>query len=151
MGAVLIRGIDEGLKSKLRLRPAKHGVSMEQEVRTILDHELKVEPSPGNEHPVRAIRRYVEEHGGWDDVKFVRIRSKARAPKFDGGAQVDCSGYKCGFGNRQAAVVRAGDELALPKAGYRFVHHECYRGGDPIWNFARVYREAAGGSPAIRP
>jgi predicted nucleic acid-binding protein/plasmid stability protein len=117
MGAVLIRGIDEELKSKLRLRAAKHGVSMEQEVRTILDHELNVEPSPGDEHPVRAIRRYVEEHGGWDDMKFVRIRSKARAPKFDGGAQVDRSGYKCGFGNRQAAAVRAGDELALPKAG----------------------------------
>jgi plasmid stability protein len=83
MGAVLIRGIDEGLKRKLRLRAAEHGVSMEQEVRTILDRELNDRPAQEDEHPIRAIRRFVEEHGGWDDVKFQRIRSKARVPKFD--------------------------------------------------------------------
>jgi len=83
MGAVLIRGIDDELKGKLRLRAAEHGVSMEREVRTILDRELNGRPSNGEEHPVRAIRRFVEQHGGWDDVKFKRIRTKARVPKFD--------------------------------------------------------------------
>jgi plasmid stability protein len=83
MGAVLVRGIDDELKSKLRLRAAEHGVSMEQEVRSILNRELNGHGQAEKEHPVRAVRRYVEEHGGWDDVKFQRIRSKARVPKFD--------------------------------------------------------------------
>jgi plasmid stability protein len=83
MGAVLIRGIDDGLKKKLRLRAAERGVSMEQEARTILDHELNARPLQEDEHPIRAIRDYVTKHGGWDDVKFARIRSRARAPKFD--------------------------------------------------------------------
>jgi plasmid stability protein len=83
MGAVLIRGIDEDLKHKLRLRAAEHGVSMEQEVRTILSSELNSIPAAEEEHPIRAIRNFVEKHGGWDGVQFRRVRSRARVPKFD--------------------------------------------------------------------
>ena len=49
MGAVLIRGIDDELKSKLRLRAAERGVSMEQELRTL--HGVITELAHGRSAP----------------------------------------------------------------------------------------------------
>ena len=40
MGSITVRKIEEELKKKLRLRAARHGRSMEDEVRTILRHAL---------------------------------------------------------------------------------------------------------------
>jgi plasmid stability protein len=55
--------IDDETKSKLRLRAARSGHSMEQEAREILRHSLASESSSGL-HLVDAIRRRIEPLGG---------------------------------------------------------------------------------------
>lgn len=40
MGSITIRNLDDRLKANLRVRAASHGVSMEQEVRNILQNTL---------------------------------------------------------------------------------------------------------------
>ncbi len=80
---MLIGGVDDELKAKLRLRAAKHGISMEKEVRRILSAELSVPDRRNEEHPVHSIRRWVDANGGGVDAAFRRTRALARAPKFD--------------------------------------------------------------------
>ena len=63
MGSILIRKLDEETKSKLRLRAARNGHSMEQEARDILQHSLASE-SFSSLHLVDAIRRRMEPLGG---------------------------------------------------------------------------------------
>jgi antitoxin FitA len=65
MGSILIRQLDDDTKSKLRLRAARNGHSMEQEVREILQRSLASE-SPSGLHLVDAIRRRIEPLGGID-------------------------------------------------------------------------------------
>lgn len=43
MTSITIRNLDDGLKTSLRLRAARHGLSMEQEVRNILQNTLAAE------------------------------------------------------------------------------------------------------------
>ncbi len=42
MGSITVRKIDDGLKKQLRVRAAKHGRSMEDEVRAILRRAVAV-------------------------------------------------------------------------------------------------------------
>jgi plasmid stability protein len=63
MGSILVRQIDDETKSKLRLRAARNGHSMEQEARDILQHSLASE-SPSGVHLVDAIRRRMKPLGG---------------------------------------------------------------------------------------
>ncbi|MGD0773439.1 MAG: plasmid stabilization protein [Candidatus Solibacter sp.] len=63
MGSILIRQLDDETKSKLRLRAARNGHSMEQEARDILQHSLASEGS-GGLHLVDAIRRRMKPLGG---------------------------------------------------------------------------------------
>ena len=49
MNQLTIRGVDDELKRKLRVRAAENGRSMEEEVRQILRHALSL-PSPEEEH-----------------------------------------------------------------------------------------------------
>lgn len=45
MGQILVRRVDDDLKTRLKQRAARHGVSMEEEVRAILqDTVLRDEP-----------------------------------------------------------------------------------------------------------
>jgi plasmid stability protein len=46
MSSITIRNLDDQLKASLRLRAARHGLSMEQEVRNILQSALSAEASP---------------------------------------------------------------------------------------------------------
>ena len=63
MASMTIRNIDEGLKSRLRIRAAQHGRSMEEEARDILRSALAAaEPQPGN--LAHAIRKLMEPFGG---------------------------------------------------------------------------------------
>ena len=48
MSSITIRNLDDQLKASLRLRAARHGLSMEQEVRNILQSTLATEASPGS-------------------------------------------------------------------------------------------------------
>lgn len=45
MSSITIRNLDDQLKASLRLRAARHGLSMEQEVRNILQSTLAAESS----------------------------------------------------------------------------------------------------------
>lgn len=60
MSSITIRNLDDDLKASLRLRAARHGLSMEQEVRNILQSTLAAEASPasGLEFAMRIHQRF---------------------------------------------------------------------------------------------
>lgn len=65
MANIMIRNLDDGLKSKLRVRAAEHGRSMEEEVRHILRSALTGEVhAPANLYA--AIRRRIDSLGGME-------------------------------------------------------------------------------------
>lgn len=47
MAAVSVRGLDPGVKERLRVRAAEHGRSMEDEIRTILTDAVAAPVEPG--------------------------------------------------------------------------------------------------------
>jgi plasmid stability protein len=63
VAAITIRNLDDSLKSRLRVRAARHGRSMEEEVREILSDVLDRE-KPHHPNLVQAIRRHIEPLGG---------------------------------------------------------------------------------------
>ncbi|MBS3650171.1 plasmid stabilization protein [Pseudaminobacter sp. 19-2017] len=87
MAALTIRNLDEETKQALRLRAAKHGVSMEQEVRLILRKEVLSEGSiPGTgsgENWYRSIRKLVEPHGGFELEIPPRSKKMREPPTFE--------------------------------------------------------------------
>ena len=60
MSSITIRNLDDKLKASLRLRAARHGLSMEQEVRNILQTTLAADASPahGVEFALRINQRF---------------------------------------------------------------------------------------------
>jgi len=65
MSSMTIRNLEDSLKSKLRVRAAKHGRSMEDEARHILRNALAGTPDrPTNLY--EAIRRRIAPLGGVD-------------------------------------------------------------------------------------
>jgi plasmid stability protein len=62
MASMTIRNLDEKLKARLRVQAAKHGRSMEDEVRDILRSALSTAASRPN--LVKSIRRRIEPLGG---------------------------------------------------------------------------------------
>ena len=60
-----IRNLEDGLKSKLRVRAARHGRSMEEEARHILRTAL-AERASGSTNLFEAIRRRIAPLGGVD-------------------------------------------------------------------------------------
>lgn len=67
MASMTIPDIDDELKARLRFRAAQHGVSMEEEARSILQASLSGEPLTGRVL-LRDIRALVEPFGGVDIV-----------------------------------------------------------------------------------
>jgi len=63
MASMTIRGIDDVLKARLRVRAAKHGRSMEDEARDILRAALSAQP-PRARTLVDSIRARIEPLGG---------------------------------------------------------------------------------------
>jgi plasmid stability protein len=77
MASITIRKLDDALKGRLRVRAARHGRSMEDEVRNILRTALAEIPSqPAN--LAEAIRRRFEPLGGVE-LK-IPPRGKLREP-----------------------------------------------------------------------
>lgn len=78
MATMTIRNLDENLKARLRLRAARHGQSMEEEVRSILRGALgdRVEEDSGAAL-YAAIRSRVESFGG------IELELPAREPQRD--------------------------------------------------------------------
>lgn len=65
MASMTIRDIDDTLKARLRVRAAKHGRSMEDEVRDILRAALSAQPARAKSL-VDSIRARIEPLGGVD-------------------------------------------------------------------------------------
>jgi plasmid stability protein len=71
MASLLIRKLDDRTKSRLRVRAAQHGRSMEEEAREILRSAVAASsPQPGN--LAEAIRRRFAKFGGVDLPKIER-------------------------------------------------------------------------------
>lgn len=58
MSSITVRNLDESIKNVLRLRAARHGWSMEQEVRQILQQTVVREQSGGISFAERLNRRF---------------------------------------------------------------------------------------------
>jgi plasmid stability protein len=60
MSSITIRNLDDKLKASLRLRAARHGLSMEQEVRNILQNTLAADETSasGLEFALRIHQRF---------------------------------------------------------------------------------------------
>jgi plasmid stability protein len=48
MASITVRNLDETVKQRLRVRAARHGWSMEQEIRRILEESVSEHPAKGN-------------------------------------------------------------------------------------------------------
>jgi plasmid stability protein len=64
MATLTIRNIDAAVKQRLRVRAARHGQSMEAELRTILNEVLARDEEPGAPNLAEAIRRRFAPLGG---------------------------------------------------------------------------------------
>lgn len=78
MSSITIRNLDDNLKARLRMRAARHGLSMEQEVRNILQSTLAADSGSvsGLEFALRINQRF--KGLGGDDLPMPE-RTPARA------------------------------------------------------------------------
>jgi plasmid stability protein len=77
MASITIRKLDDAVKSRLRIRAASHGRSMEEEAREILKVAVKEEVSH-KPNLAAAIRRHIDPLGGVDLA--VPSRQRVRRP-----------------------------------------------------------------------
>ncbi|MGH9631862.1 MAG: FitA-like ribbon-helix-helix domain-containing protein [Bryobacteraceae bacterium] len=80
MASITIWRLDDSLKSRLRVRAARHGRSMEEEAREILKAGLTREPAR-QLNIAEAIRRHIDPLGGVELVIASR-QSIRQPPKF---------------------------------------------------------------------
>jgi plasmid stability protein len=80
MASITIRRLDDAVKTKLRLRAAGHGRSMEEEASEILKAGLRAQCLP-RLNLAESIRRYVEPLGGMELALPPREVGR-RPPKF---------------------------------------------------------------------
>ncbi|ERL51985.1 FitA-like ribbon-helix-helix domain-containing protein [Halomonas huangheensis] len=79
MASITIRNLDEQLKAQLRIEAARHGHSMEEEVRTILRSALN---QPQKEGLGSRIRERFAKAGG-AELEVPSRSDKPRDPGFD--------------------------------------------------------------------
>jgi plasmid stability protein len=77
MGSITVRNLDESVKNGLRLRAARHGWSMEQEVRQILLQSVATAQEEERSFAERVNSRFVGLHA--EDLK-ISERKGARTP-----------------------------------------------------------------------
>jgi plasmid stability protein len=80
MASITIRRLDDTVKTKLRLRAASHGRSMEEEARQILKAGLTAKRLP-RLNLAESIRRHVDPLGGVELTLPLR-QAVRRPPKF---------------------------------------------------------------------
>lgn len=80
MGTLTIRRLDEKTKTRLRVRAAHHGRSMEEEAREILRSALTAS-SPAKGNLAEAIHRRFAEFGGLE-LELPRRDAMREAPGF---------------------------------------------------------------------
>lgn len=67
MSTITVRNVDDSIKQALRVKAARKGVSLEEEVRSILRREATAsERQPRHSNLYDAIRELVEPHGGFE-------------------------------------------------------------------------------------
>jgi plasmid stability protein len=83
MSIITIRNLDDTLIASLRLRAARHGLSMEQEVRNILQNTLAADTNPANglEFALRINQRF--KGLGADDLALPERLPARPVPNFD--------------------------------------------------------------------
>lgn len=83
MSSITIRNLDDSLKASLRLRAARHGLSMEQEVRNILQVTLAAEPevTKGLSFAQRINQRF--KGLGGDELPVIERRPARPLPPFE--------------------------------------------------------------------
>lgn len=64
MAALSIRNIDDGVKRRLRIRAARHGRSMEAEIRAILEAAVAEPEESGEEDFFEVLMKRFQEIGG---------------------------------------------------------------------------------------
>ena len=82
MPSITVRNLDAALKERLRAQAAKHGCSMEEEARNILEAAL---PEPLPQPPknlAKAIRDLVEPYGGFE-LELPARESRREPPNLD--------------------------------------------------------------------
>lgn len=77
MASITIRGLDDTVKTRLRLRATRHGRSSAEEAREILKAEL-TEPITHPRNLADSIRRHIDPIGGVDLV--LSLREPVRRP-----------------------------------------------------------------------
>lgn len=82
MASITVRQLDESTKAQLRIRAARNGRSMEQEVREILKAATADPLIHDDEHLVDRIRRRMKAVGGIDLPELPRGKMVYRV-KFD--------------------------------------------------------------------
>lgn len=80
MGTITIRKIDDRTKSRLRMRAASHGRSMEEEAREILRSALTSSPGGGN--LAEMIRRRFAPFGGVN-LELLERDTMREPPRFE--------------------------------------------------------------------
>jgi plasmid stability protein len=86
MASITIRNLDDELKTRLRLRAAQHGHSMEEEVRGILRQILSTGAEAALPLAQRIHERFAavyQEHGAVDELPIPARRAPRAAPSFD--------------------------------------------------------------------
>lgn len=82
MGQLLIRNLDDATKQQLRERAARHGRSMEAEVRAIIDRALS-EAAPKENKKFGTMMRELFEPLGGVEFPDVRDRTPHKPISFD--------------------------------------------------------------------
>lgn len=83
MSSITIRNLDDKLKASLRMRAARHGLSMEQEVRNILQNTLAADTGSSNglEFALRIHQRF--KGLAVDDLPVAERLPVRPVPNFD--------------------------------------------------------------------
>lgn len=82
MASITVRGLDDKLKKKLRIRAAENGRSMEQEVRIILHDTIECDVSPNSSSLFDQIRADVARLGGVE-LELLPREPIGDPPEFD--------------------------------------------------------------------
>jgi plasmid stability protein len=83
MTTLTIRNVDPALKEELRVRAARHGRSMEAELRHILKEALGGEKRQAEPNLAEAIRRRFLPLGGADELEPHALVPVRDPPRFD--------------------------------------------------------------------
>lgn len=112
MASITVRNLDDEVKSKLRVRAARHGRSMEEEARVILREGVeRPESHRKKESLADAIRKTTEAAGGGVDLELPFRSSASSRPEGEPAAP--------GLGTRIHERFKAlgGVDLEIPDRG----------------------------------